>query len=104
MPGLLKTGRTGPRRLRELPRGSGPVVAPGAYDAMSALPVEQAGFPAVYMTGFGAAASLLGRRSLLMPRIRSRAGGAPLMSRRPRSSASSRTSPRWRWWDEKSIS
>src|SRR3954463_4191949 len=47
--------------LRELLRNPEPVVAPGAYDAMSARLVEQAGFPAVYMTGFGASASLLGR-------------------------------------------
>jgi 2-methylisocitrate lyase-like PEP mutase family enzyme len=37
------------------------VLAPGAYDALSARLVERAGFPAVYMTGFGASASLLGR-------------------------------------------
>lgn len=37
------------------------VVAPGAYDALSARLIEEAGFPAVYMTGFGSAASLLGR-------------------------------------------
>jgi 2-methylisocitrate lyase-like PEP mutase family enzyme len=36
-------------------------VAPGAYDALSARLVEQAGFDVVYMTGFGTAASLLGR-------------------------------------------
>jgi 2-methylisocitrate lyase-like PEP mutase family enzyme len=47
--------------LRELLAGPEPVVAPGAYDALSARLVEQAGFPAVYMTGFGASASLLGR-------------------------------------------
>jgi 2,3-dimethylmalate lyase len=47
--------------LRELLNGPEPVVAPGAYDALSARLVEQAGFPAVYMTGFGASASLLGR-------------------------------------------
>jgi carboxyvinyl-carboxyphosphonate phosphorylmutase len=41
--------------------GPGPVLAPGAYDALSARLIEQAGFEAVYMTGFGAAASLLGR-------------------------------------------
>ncbi len=40
---------------------SGPiVVAPGAYDALSARLVEAAGFPAVYATGAGAAYSLLG--------------------------------------------
>jgi 2-methylisocitrate lyase-like PEP mutase family enzyme len=38
-----------------------PVVAPGAYDALSARLAEQAGFGAVYLTGFGASASLLGR-------------------------------------------
>ena len=38
----------------------GMVVAPGAYDCLSARLVEQAGFGAVYMTGFGATASRLG--------------------------------------------
>jgi len=47
--------------LRELLDGPEPVLAPGAYDALSARLVERAGFPAVYMTGFGASASLLGR-------------------------------------------
>jgi carboxyvinyl-carboxyphosphonate phosphorylmutase len=51
----------GARRLRELLAGAEPIVAPGAYDGLSARLVEQAGFPAVYMTGFGASASLLGR-------------------------------------------
>lgn len=49
------------RRLRELLADPEPVVAPGAYDALSARLVETAGFPAVYMTGFGSTASLLGR-------------------------------------------
>jgi carboxyvinyl-carboxyphosphonate phosphorylmutase len=54
---------TAPRaRLRELlASGAGPLVVPGAYDALSARLVEQAGFDAVYMTGFGATASLIGR-------------------------------------------
>ena len=47
--------------LRELLAQSEPVLAPGAYDALSARIIEQAGFPAVYMTGFGTSASLLGR-------------------------------------------
>lgn len=37
------------------------LVAPGAYDALSARLIAQAGFPAVYMTGFGTAASVLGQ-------------------------------------------
>jgi carboxyvinyl-carboxyphosphonate phosphorylmutase len=49
------------RRLRRLLAGTDPVIAPGAYDALSARLIERAGFDAIYMTGFGAAASLLGR-------------------------------------------
>jgi carboxyvinyl-carboxyphosphonate phosphorylmutase len=60
MAGLLEAP-SGSRRLRELLAGDAVVVAPGAYDALSARLVEEAGFPAVYMTGFGTAASLLGR-------------------------------------------
>lgn len=47
--------------LRELLGRGEPILAPGAYDALTARIIEQAGFPAVYMTGFGSAASLLGR-------------------------------------------
>jgi 2-methylisocitrate lyase-like PEP mutase family enzyme len=36
-------------------------MAPGAYDALSARLIEQAGFDVVYMTGFGTTASLIGR-------------------------------------------
>jgi carboxyvinyl-carboxyphosphonate phosphorylmutase len=60
--GDLLAGRGSPRRrLRELLAAPGPVLAPGAYDALSARLVEQAGFDAVYMTGFGTTAALLGR-------------------------------------------
>ena len=51
----------GPARLRELLAGPELALAPGAFDAWSARLVEQAGFPAVYMTGFGTSASRLGR-------------------------------------------
>jgi 2-methylisocitrate lyase-like PEP mutase family enzyme len=51
----------GPRRLRDLLAGPDPVLAPGVFDALGARLVEEAGFPAVYMTGFGTAAALLGR-------------------------------------------
>lgn len=61
MSGLLGEPANGPARLRELLSGDEPVPAPGAYDALSARLVEAAGFPAVYMTGFGVAGSLLGR-------------------------------------------
>lgn len=48
-------------RLRELLDGGTPVLAPGAYDGLSARLIEAAGFSTAYMTGFGTAASLLGR-------------------------------------------
>ncbi|MEA2657352.1 MAG: 2,3-dimethylmalate lyase, partial [Chloroflexota bacterium] len=48
-------------RLRELIGSSAPVLAPGCYDALSARLVEEAGFPAAYMTGFGTSAGYLGR-------------------------------------------
>lgn len=58
---FLQRAANGPHRLRELLAGAEPVLAPGVYDALGARLVEEAGFPAVYMTGFGTAASLLGR-------------------------------------------
>ncbi|SHI32316.1 2,3-dimethylmalate lyase [Dethiosulfatibacter aminovorans DSM 17477] len=37
------------------------LVAPGAHDVLTARVIEQAGFKAVYMTGYGQAASALGK-------------------------------------------
>ena len=51
----------GAGRLREMLAGPEPVLAPGAYDGLTARLIEKTGFEAVYMTGFGTAASLLGR-------------------------------------------
>jgi len=45
------------RRFRELCQASEMIVAPGAYDGITARLAEQAGFPAVYMTGAGTSAS-----------------------------------------------
>jgi 2,3-dimethylmalate lyase len=58
---MLSGGRPPRARLRELVTAAAPLVAPGAYDALSARLIEQAGFDAVYMTGFGTTASLIGR-------------------------------------------
>ena len=44
---------SGATRLRALLDGEAMVIAPGAYDGLTAKLVEQAGFPAVYMTGAG---------------------------------------------------
>lgn len=57
---MLQPKVSGPP-LRALMGTQAPVMAPGAYDTLSARLVEAAGFPAVYMTGFGTAASVLGR-------------------------------------------
>ena len=48
------------QRLRALVAERRGLLVPGAYDALSARLVEQAGFPAVYMTGFGVSAARLG--------------------------------------------
>jgi 2-methylisocitrate lyase-like PEP mutase family enzyme len=45
-------------RFRALLQRDGMIIAPGAYDCITAKLIEQAGFAAVYMTGAGTAASL----------------------------------------------
>jgi 2,3-dimethylmalate lyase len=56
------TRRTGgPGRLRALLDSGQTILAPGAFDPLAARLVEEAGFPAVYMTGFGTSAALIGR-------------------------------------------
>jgi len=51
----------GAARLRALLDSGQTIVAPGAFDPLAARLVEEAGFPAVYMTGFGTSAALIGR-------------------------------------------
>jgi carboxyvinyl-carboxyphosphonate phosphorylmutase len=55
-----------PRRaqLRALLNQPGIIIAPGAFDALSARLVEQAGFDVVYMSGSGVANSQLGEPDL----------------------------------------
>ncbi|PKM89701.1 MAG: carboxyvinyl-carboxyphosphonate phosphorylmutase [Firmicutes bacterium HGW-Firmicutes-12] len=48
------------KKLREMLNQPGIIRAPGAFDAWSARLVQMAGFPAVYMTGYGVSASVLG--------------------------------------------
>src|SRR5579872_4866824 len=47
----------GARKLRGLLTAEAMVIAPGAYDGLTAKLVAQAGFPAVYMTGAGTSVS-----------------------------------------------
>ena len=56
----MTNGNGAPASLKTLIRRGRIVTAPGAYDALSALLIEQAGFEAIYMTGNGQAASMLG--------------------------------------------
>ena len=49
------------QQLRKRLTEGGMIVAPGIYDAYGARMVQQAGFEAVYMTGNGVSASLLGQ-------------------------------------------
>ena len=48
------------QRFRELLAAPGLILAPAAYDALSAQIVAGAGFPAIYLGSFATAASLLG--------------------------------------------
>ena len=48
-------------QLRKLLARQEILVAPGAYDGLSARLVESAGFEAVYVTGYGLSASVLGK-------------------------------------------
>lgn len=56
---IVEAGRS--RSLKERLRSPEPVLAPGVYDALSALLAEQAGFEALYLSGGAVAYTLLGR-------------------------------------------
>lgn len=48
-------------QLRQMLDAGKLIMAPGAYDVWSARLIEQAGFQAAYMTGYGVSASAIGR-------------------------------------------
>jgi len=51
-----------PRKvLREMLKGDEIIVAPGAYDGLSACLIEKAGFKVAYQTGAGSSASIIGQ-------------------------------------------
>ena len=50
--------------LRRLLRQPGIIVAPGAYDCLTAKIIEREGFPVVYMTGAGTAVTRIGKPDL----------------------------------------
>ena len=47
-------------RFRGLLKGPEPIELPGCYDVLSAMIMQRSGFPAVFLSGYGVAASLLG--------------------------------------------
>ena len=47
--------------LKDLLKSNETLVVPGAFDALSALIAKQAGFKAIYMSGFAVAGSLLAK-------------------------------------------
>jgi 2-methylisocitrate lyase-like PEP mutase family enzyme len=74
--GRLTRRPGGPARLRELLSSGQTIVAPGAFGPLAARLVEAAGFPAVYMTGFGTSAALLGRPDVGLLTMTEMAGNA----------------------------
>lgn len=65
------------RVLRKLLEEKSILIAPGAYDALSAKMIEALGFKTVYMTGYGASASIIGQPDvglLTMTEMVNRAG------------------------------
>ena len=57
----MSTYRKGSAQLRELLAGDEIVVIPGCFNAMGARIIEQTGFRAVYISGYGVSVSHLGR-------------------------------------------
>jgi 2-methylisocitrate lyase-like PEP mutase family enzyme len=52
------------QRLRDLLAGAAPIIAPGVYDGLTGLLVEQAGFDCAYLSGASASFTRLGRPDL----------------------------------------
>ena len=63
-------------QLRNLLREPGIIMAPGAYDCLTARIIEDAGFPAVYMTGAGTSVATLGYPDLALATMGEMVGNA----------------------------
>ena len=63
-------------QLRDLLREPGIIMAPGAYDCLTARIIEAAGFPAVYMTGAGTSVATLGYPDLALATMGEMVGNA----------------------------
>ena len=62
----MSANKSAPGRFKELLRAPGIIAAPGAYDCLTAAIIQQAGFPAVYMTGAGTSVARLGKPDLAL--------------------------------------
>ena len=63
-------------KLRSLLREPGIIMAPGAYDCLTARIIQNAGFPAVYMTGAGTSVATLGYPDLALATMNEMVGNA----------------------------
>ena len=63
-------------QLRQLLREPDIIMAPGAYDCLTAKIIENAGFPAVYMTGAGTSVATLGYPDLALATMGEMVGNA----------------------------
>lgn len=73
------------RKFKELIEKGEIIVAPGAYDALTTKLIEVAGFDCAYMTGYGVAASLLGKPDIglvtmteMVTRVKNMAGSVEI--------------------------
>lgn len=57
---MTAAGARASAALRALLKQDGAILVPGCFNAMSARVLAKAGFPAIYMTGYGTSLSLLG--------------------------------------------
>ena len=62
----MPTNKSAASRFRHLLNEPGIIMAPGAYDCLTAKLIERAGFPTVYMTGAGTSVARLGRPDLAL--------------------------------------
>ena len=62
----MGTTMTATRRFRRMLEEPGIIMAPGAYDCLTATIIQRAGFPAVYMTGAGTSVARLGYPDLAL--------------------------------------
>ena len=62
----MRTTQSAASRFRQMLQEPGIIMAPGAYDSLTAKIIQQAGFPAVYMTGAGTSVAQLGYPDLAL--------------------------------------